>query len=304
MKALIIGYGSIGKRHADLLKDLGCLVAVLSRRAIDFSPHYLELSEALDEWQPEYVVVASRTNEHINTIESLSERGFQGRVLVEKPLFDQFKAFPENKFSLVAVAYNLRCHLLLRKLKIFLDNASGLISANIYVGSYLPKWRMNRDYRLSYSARKQEGGGVLRDLSHELDYALWLFGPWIWLTAVGGHFSPLDITSDDVYSLLTETARCRMVNIHMNYLDQIPCREILVNTDKDTVRVDLLKNTMDVNGVQEIVSIAGDDTYRIQHQAMLSGNVEELCTLEEAMETLLTIDAAERAAMSHMWIER
>ena len=304
MRALVLGYGSIGERHARLLAETKCSVAVVSRRSIDFATHYSELSHALSDWQPEYVVVADRTSEHRRAMESLVTHGFQGRVLIEKPLFDRLSALPRHSFSLAAVAYNLRCHPLLTKLKSLLDDADQLVTANISVGSYLPDWRPNTDYRQSYSAKRVEGGGVLRDLSHELDYALWLFGSWRRLTASGGHFSHLEIDSDDSYTLLMETQRCPLVSIHMNYLERVPRREILVNTDQHTVRVDLINNTMVIDGVQEAPSVARVDTYRAEHQAMLAGNVEGLCTLEDAMETLVTIEAAERAAAAHAWIAR
>lgn len=304
MKALVIGYGSIGQRHTRLLAELGCRVAVLSRRCIQFSPCYSVLSVALAKWQPDYVVVANRTSEHHQTIEALVQHHFQGRVLVEKPLFDQPSELSPQAFSQVTVAYNLRCHPPLARLKAFLDDPANLVTANIYVGSYLPDWHPNTDYRQSYSARKTYGGGVLRDLSHELDYTLWLFGPWQRLTALGGHLSTLEIDSDDACSLLMETERCPLVSIHMNYLDRAPRREISVNTDRHTVRVDLIKNTLELNGVQEAFSVGRDDTYRIQHQAMLNGNVEGLCSWREAMETLFTIKAAEQAALSHIWVER
>ena len=145
---------------------------------------------------------------------------------------------------------------------------------------------------------------MLRDLSHELDYALWLFGPWQRLTALGGHFSPLEIDSDDVFSLLMETARCPVVSVHMSYVDRVPHREIVVNTDDQTVRVDLIENTMEIDGMAESVHVAKDDTYRAEHEAMLSESDDVLCTLEEAMETLYAIDAAEQAATSCSWVER
>lgn len=303
-KTLVIGYGSIGQRHARLLTELGCQVAVVSRRSIDFAPGYSELPRALSDWQPDYVVVADRTSEHRQTIESLVEHGFQGHVLVEKPLFDHLSALPRHNFLLAAVAYNLRCHPLLTKLKFLLDDSAQLVTASIHVGSYLPEWRPNTDYRQSYSAKRDQGGGVLRDLSHELDYALWLFGPWRRLTASGGHLSHLEIDSDDAYTLLMETRCCPLVSIHMNYLDRVPRREILVNTDQHTVRVDLINNTIAIDGVQEGVIVARDDTYRAEHEAILAGKAEGLCTLEEAMETLITIEAAERASVSHTWIAR
>lgn len=302
MKALLIGYGSIGQRHARLLAELSCQVAVVSRRSIDFAPHHSDLAQALTDIQPDYVVVANRTSEHHQAIESLVKHGFHGRVLVEKPLFDRLSALPRHGFSLAAAAYNLRCHPLLIKLKSLLDNSAQLVTANIHVGSYLPDWRPHTDYRQSYSAKRNQGGGVLRDLSHELDYALWLFGPWRRLTATGGRLSPLEIDSDDAYTLLMETQRCPLVSIHMNYLDRVPRRVILVNADQHTARVDLINNTIAIDGVLESVTVAQDDTYRAEHQAMMSGNAEGLCTLEEAMETLMTIEAAERAAASHTWI--
>ena len=279
-------------------------MAVVSSCLIDFVPYYPNLTQALPDWQPEYVVVANRTSDHYQTVECLVKYGFQGCILIEKPLFGQPFGLPSHSFSLAAVAYNLRCHPLLMKLKSLLDDSAQLITANIHAGSYLPDWRLNTDYRQSYSAKKLQGGGVLRDLSHELDYALWFFGPWQRLTASGSHLSNLEIDSDDAYTLLMETRHCPLVSIHMNYLDRIPRREILVNTYQHTIHVDLINNTIAVDGVVESVSVGRDDTYRAEHQAMLASNAEGLCTLEESMETLATIEAAERAAMSHTWITR
>ena len=149
VRALVIGYGSIGQRHARLLTELGYQVAVVSRRSIDLAPHYSELSQALTNWQPEYVVVADRTSEQHQTIDSLVKHGFQGCVLVEKPLFGRLSALPRHSFSLATVAYNLRRHPLLKKLKSLLDDSAQLVTANIYAGSYLPDWRPNTDYRQS-----------------------------------------------------------------------------------------------------------------------------------------------------------
>ena len=299
-KTLVVGYGSIGQRHARLLTELGCPVAVVSRRSVDFAPSYSELSQALSEWLPEYVVVASRTSEHFQDLELLVKHGFHGRVLVEKPLFERGLAIPHNNFSLAAVAYNLRFHPLLVKLKSLLEDAAQLVTVSVHAGSFLPAWRPGSDYRQSYSAKRDQGGGVLRDLSHELDYVLWLFGPWRRMTALGGQVSDLEIDSDDAYTLLMETKRCPMVSIHMNYLDRVSRREICVNTDRHTIRVDLIGNTIVVDDVQETVKIERDDTYLAEHQAMLTGHIGELCTLEESMETLLTIEAAERAATEHV----
>jgi predicted dehydrogenase len=304
VKALVIGYGSIGRRHARLLSEMGCQVAVTSRRSSEFTPHYFELGKALADWQPDYVVVADRTSEHYQTLTLLASHGFQGRVLIEKPLFDRPLTLPHHAFAMQAVGYNLRCHPLLVRLQRFLAGQPQLVAASLYVGQYLPQWRPDTDYRTSYSARRQEGGGVLRDLSHELDCALWLFGSWRRLTAIGGKFSALEIDSDDTYSLLMETERCPLVSVHLNYVDRTARREILVHTAEHTVRIDLVDGIFELDGAQEKIDVSRDATYRAEHRAMLAGNGEGLCSPAEAMETLLTIEAAERAASTQTWVRR
>jgi predicted dehydrogenase len=304
VKALVVGYGSIGQRHVRVLMELGYRVAVMSRRSIAFEFSYSELSEALSAWQPGYVVIANRTSEHFQTVEALVQYGFRGFVLIEKPLFENPAEIPEHNFSHVGIGYNLRCHPLLTRLKSFLNGAGNMLTAHVYVGAYLPLWRPDSDYRQSYSAKRKEGGGVLRDLSHELDYVLWLFGHWQRLTAHGGHFSKLEIDTEDAFCLIMETECCPLVTIHLNYLDRVPRREIIVNTNRHTCRVDLIKNKITFDGVEESATVDRDGTYRVEHQAMLGGNIEDLCTVKEGMETLLTIQAAEKVASSHIWIGR
>lgn len=304
-RALVVGYGSIGQRHARILGEMDCQVAVVSRRAIEFIRQHESLDAALAHEQPDYVVLANRTSEHLDTLNRLAGSGFSGRVLVEKPLFDQPRPLPEHNFEQVAVAYNLRFHPLVRRLRDFLLGQRSLVNAHVYVGQYLPQWRPGSDYRLGYSARRAEGGGVLRDLSHELDLCHWLFGRWNRLTALGGHFSPLEIDSDDSFSLLMFTERCPSVTVQMNYLDRHVKRELLVNTAKHTVRIDFVTGAFEVDGRAEVLAPPDRDyTYRAEHAAMLAGETDVACSLEQGLATVATIAAAERAVQAKQWIER
>ncbi len=303
-KALIIGFGSIGQRHAKLLAELGGQVAIVSQRSIDFSPHFYSIKQALSSWNPDYVVVSNQTSEHWQSVVHLIENNFKGKVLIEKPLMDKLTPLPNDNFELVRVAYNLRCHPGMLKLKSILNDQKQFINSTIYNGSYLPTWRSTIDYRSSYSAKKDKGGGVLRDLSHELDYVLWLFGKWERLTASGGKLSQLEIESEDTFTILMKTKRCPLVSIHINYLDRTSRREILINTQQDSIHIDLIQNTITINGIKEFMSVKKDDTYRSEHLAMLSGKTVDLCTLEEANETLYTIESVEHAAKTHTWIKR
>lgn len=304
MKALIVGYGSIGQRHAKILRSLSCDIAIVSTRTVNLDDCYYDLPGALFHHKPDYVVIATRTGEHYKTIQTLIDNSFKGRVLVEKPLFDTGSKMPDNEFHFSAVAYNLRFHPIILKLKSLLNCEEKLITVTMYVGSFLPNWRSSTDYRISYSAIRNQGGGVLRDLSHELDIAYWLFGPWTHITALGGNFSDLEIDSDDAFTVIMKTNKCPVVTIHMNYLDRTPKREIIINTNLSTIKVDLIKNTIDINGNSESLEYDLNETYISEHIAMLSANKENLCSIEDAIETVLTIEAAENAALNQIWITK
>jgi len=304
-RALVIGYGSIGQRHARILdEELGCSVAVVSRRQVDFATVFDDLAQALDSWQPGYVVIADRTSEHYATLAELMAAGFDGRILIEKPLFSEYRHAPTGLLTRVAVAYNLRFHPLLTRLKASLAAGERVISAHVYTGQYLPFWRPGTDYTQSYSSRQAEGGGVLRDISHELDYCAWLLGPWKRLTALGGRYGALEIDTEDCFSILMETEHCPLLTIHLNYLDRTARREISVNTVDHSYRADLVNGVFEIDGEGESVPVVRDQTYRAEHQAMLGEEDSMLCTLNEGLNVLATIAAIEQANCEHRWVER
>lgn len=301
MKALVVGCGSIGSRHMRILKELGHDTALVSRHRMD-SSIYRSTAAALTQLQPDYVVIANRTHEHRNTLMTLFDRGYDGTVLVEKPLFHTPLPVDSTATRRVFVGYNLRFHPVMRALCAQLQ-FERVISAQVYAGQYLPTWR-RQDYRLGYSARRAEGGGVLRDLSHELDATLHLFGHWQRVAAIGGRYSSLEIDSDDTYGLLIATNRCPLVSIQINYLDRAKRREILVNTDRHTYRACLIHDTLQVDDLVQHIPSSIDATYRAEHEAVLAGDLSALCTVEEALETLQLIDAAEQSASTGKWVTR
>jgi predicted dehydrogenase len=303
MNILVIGYGSIGVRHARILSELGSRVSVVSNREINFNSSYLSLNSALENENPEYIVIANKTSEHHKTLLKLIELDFEGIVLIEKPLFSQKETIPEHKFEQVFVAYNLRFHPLLQELYKLLESEK-IISVQAYVGQYLPDWRPKMDYRLSYSSSKNEGGGVLRDLSHELDYLNWMLGGWACVASIGGHFSHLEIDSDDVFSLIMKTHKCPIVTLQMNYIDRRARRTILVNTNNHTIFLDLIKNTLTIDENMEKHSFDRNVTYNAMHEAILNKHYVELCSLEEGIEVMNLIYAVEKANDRQVWVEK
>lgn len=293
MHAIVVGYGSIGARHARILNELGCTVGVVSRRAVDFPRVYPSLSVALQESVVDYVIVANKTVQHATTFRELVDHDFRGKVLVEKPLFHETISVPEHRFQIGGVAYNLRFHPLLQRVRQFIETEK-LISLQAYVGQYLPTWRPKQDYRQSYSALKTEGGGVLRDLSHELDYLLWLLGGWSDLSVKGGHYSDLEIDCEDVVALLFSSPRCPIVMLQMNYLDRLGQRKLIINSQAHTLVVDLVNGQLTIDDQQETFQLNRDETYRLQHLAVLNGDPVTLCSLNEGEQVLHFIRTIER----------
>ena len=298
----VVGAGSIGSRHQRILKQLGHKVSVVSANSPDAD--FRSMSDALGRESFDYVVIASQTSQHVTDLSALINNRFSGRVLIEKPLFEKLHTLQENNFSFAAVGYNLRFHPVIVWLKDTLPKLGKLTSANFYVGQFLPTWRPDSDYRKSSSARDISGGGVLRDLSHELDLVQYLFGDWQQLTAVGGKFSDLEIATDDTFSILMTSTKCNAISVQLNYVDRIKQRYITINGNNGTVSIDLISNTAKFSDLDVKFSVNADDTYVAQHLAVISNDSQNTCSLSEALKVVETIQAIEKSAEKLKWINQ
>jgi len=299
--ALVVGMGSIGQRHARLLAELGLTVSVVSARDQQNYTAFRTLREALRKSASDYIVVANPTANHLTTLDEIVECGHQGVVLVEKPLASKPGVCPEHDFAGLFVAYQLRFHPVIRELRSALGDET-VLTANLYAGSYLPDWRPSRDYRDTESASKAAGGGVLRDLSHELDLACWLLGQPLMLTGIGGQIGNLEIDTDSAHALIMSTSRCPIVNIHITYLDHTRSRSIRVTTATQTIVANLETSTMTVNGEETQYEVNADDPYIAMHRAILDANTDDLCTPDEGILVVNAISAVERAERDQNWV--
>ena len=283
-KALIIGLGSAGKRHSQILQQLGVEVFHVSRHAGDLGIAFQTVDAACSAHKFAYVVIANETSLHLSTYnEVLYLCGPEVKILIEKPLFASVPAdvlLNKNIF----VGYNLRFSDELRALKCLI-NGSVVLSAQVYAGQYLPDWRPNIDYRQSYSSSRVNGGGVLLDLSHELDYSRWLFGEPIKSYMLAGKYSALEISSPDTAAIISKMERCQALSICINYTDRRKRREINIQTDKLSVIVDLVEKKISVNGTQKFFSGDSLSSYYRMHEAVFS-NSKDLCSGEDGLRTL------------------
>jgi len=255
LRALVLGHGSIGARHARLLRAEGHDVAVVSRRAVDWAPLHPGLAAGLAAHRPDYVVIASETAAHGADLAALAAALAGERVL----------------------------------------------TVEATVGQWLPDWRPGTDHRLSYPAHAGRGGGALRDLSHELDLLLWLFGPWRRRAALGGRLSGVTVDSDDAWAVLVEFASGAVATLQMNYLHRPGRRGLTVDTAGRTLAADPGAGTLAVDGAAERFAAERDDSYRLQHRAVLSG-LPGPCTGAEGLAVLALAAAIERAAAERAWV--
>jgi predicted dehydrogenase len=136
MLCLVIGYGSIGKRHAQVLKSLSCDVAIVTAQKTQDFESFTTVEEALIEKPFEYIVIANATYLHFPTLSKLIDCDYKGVVLIEKPLFLNVENLPKNNITQILSAYNLRfCESLLKAREWIQDQE--LISFSVNVGQYL-----------------------------------------------------------------------------------------------------------------------------------------------------------------------
>ena len=180
MRILIVGLGSIGRKHLSILEQMkGLQLGVLrsSFKIQNFNRSYTEfytVEDALN-FEPDGAIICTPTSMHIEGALPFLQRGI--KVLIEKPVADStenlVKLLPYE--HLIKVAYCFRFLNTYEFLKSeFTNNIPFKVSFKR--SYYLPHWHPNSDYRMEYVAQKSLGGGVLRTLSHEIDLAVNWFG--------------------------------------------------------------------------------------------------------------------------------
>ncbi|WP_458396594.1 Gfo/Idh/MocA family protein [Campylobacter sp.] len=294
MKVLIISMGSIGTRHAEVLTSMGIEVSAITSQNIRSLECFNDLKSVnLDKF--DYFIIASPTHLHYEHLSYIDTNVSGKIILCEKPLFDKFRDFnPNNK---IFIGYNLRFHPLILELKNML-NPSEILTIEARCGQYLPSWR-KKDYTTTYSSYKERGGGVLLDLSHEIDYISFLCDSSLELIkSYQAKVSNLNITSDDICMILVKCNKT-LINISLNYLSKTPYRQILIETNNNTYHLDLITNILkivDQDGkITQIQkpNLQRNDTFKAMHIDALNMQ-NHICTFSQAMDTMRLIDQIQK----------
>lgn len=277
MKVGLSGFGSIGNRHVSNLLRLGIRDIILFREK--GKGNSLGLTEVYDYSQfadsdRDYFIICNPTSNHLSKIEPLLTRN--RNVLVEKPLVgneeecNKVETLLKKYSGKGMVAYNMRFHPCLKRIKEICG--SGMLgktySVRFYVGQYLPDWRPGQEYSKGVSALKSLGGGVILELIHEIDMAVFLFGnPDSGIQSLAGKVSDLEIETEDISEIIFRTSSGTIVSVHQDYLSRDYRRTIEILAAEGSLFCDLKTATIKITGpsgkiiLDEAITFERNDMY-------------------------------------------
>ncbi|MFA6947249.1 MAG: Gfo/Idh/MocA family oxidoreductase, partial [Pedobacter sp.] len=229
---LIVGSGSIGRRHLQNLQALGCKNFIFYRTGKSKLPDEMadipveyELGKALAR-KPIAMIVANPTSLHMAAALAAAEAGTH--IFLEKPIshnldgVEKLKHLVKKKGLVLQVGFHFRYHPGLKHVKRLLEeNTIGrVVSTQAHWGEYLPDWHPGEDYREGYSAKAVLGGGVLLTLSHPFDYLRWLIGEVSSVSAIMGSNGGLGIEVEDSADVLLNFKSGAIGNVHIDYIQR------------------------------------------------------------------------------------
>ena len=246
MKFLIAGLGSIGRRHFRNLIALGekDIVLLRTRKAtlpddeLAGYPVETDLAEALKKHKPDAVVVANPTSLHLDVAIPAAEAGCH--ILLEKPVshsldrLGQLEKAAAKSGSKILVGFQFRYHPTLNKARELIqsDALGKILTVHVHWGEYLPQWHPWEDYRQSYAARADLGGGVIVTLTHPLDYLRFLLGDVASLWSFNGHLSALELNVEDFAEIGLKFSNGAVGGVHINYFQRPGVHKLeIVGTD-------------------------------------------------------------------------
>jgi predicted dehydrogenase len=275
LRILVVGLGSIGTRHARLVKRHFSHDVVALRSGAGDEGNGLGIPEMhswdeVDEGAFDVALIANPTNLHIETASRCVERGLH--VFLEKPidcsvdgLDELLKMVREHRVSSY-VAYPLRFHPVVRALKEHLTEGR-VLHAGMVCASYLPDWRPGRDFTKVHSRFRDRGGGVFLEMSHELDTAEYLFGRIRGIKGTLDRVSDLTADADDCADLIVSHGSAT-TNIHLDLFSRVARRYVEIETTEGYLRGDLrdpgIAGVMGGRAIGQQFEVEADDMYLAQ----------------------------------------
>ena len=203
----------------------------------------------------------------------------------------------KTKNLISMVGFNLRFHPLHFEIKkIISSNEFGKVySIRSMVGQYLPDWHPNEDYSKGYSANKHLGGGVLLDLTHEIDFTYSLLGDFIDYKSFFGKLSSINSDSEDLAEIIIKFKNYNAIgSIRLDYIQKFPQRSGQIIGENQILFYDFLNSKIEVfdkHGLtysNHIENFNRNDMYLSQMKCLIN-NVKNKKIIENDFESGLKI---------------
>ncbi len=323
LNILVIGLGSIGKRHLKNIIGLGYknISAVTSSGKTDehFSGvHFFSSIESAVSAMPvDAAIICTPTAQHTFDLQQLLQYSIRD-IYIEKPAAHdaaglQFlQTLTNTAQSRIAVGYDLRFDKGLQKVKQLIseETVGRSVTVNATVGQYLPDWRPHEDYTKGMSASIAKGGGVLLDLVHEFDYLYWLMGSVQHVAAYCMHSGSLNIETEDAAEVLLKFDSGVTGTVHLDYLQPQLVRNCMVTCTSGTIFWDMVSSEVKwVNREKESFEFSykgfeRNDRFVEIMEAFLGGeNDDRLTSLEQGLESLKVVLAAKHSSEHKIFVE-
>ncbi len=318
MKILIAGFGSIGKRHFNNLRALGVKDFVFLRSnnstldVSELAEYAVEHSiEAALAHQPDAVVISNPTALHLDVAIPAAVQGCS--LLMEKPISHSLARVEELRQAAAAggsrilVGFQWRFHPTLQKAAEVLQSGQlgRVLSARAHWGEYLPNWHPYEDYRKSYSARADLGGGVVLTLCHPFDYLRWLLGEVDSVWATLARSGELEIAVEDQAEVALQFASGAVGSVHLDYVQQPPSHTLQIVCSQGRLEWNAASGALvQVSATGEPREYALEAGFERNHLfidqtrhflEVIQGDAQPLCTLEDGIRALEIALAAHRA---------
>ena len=303
MKVCFVGAGSIGKRHIrNLTKiadedgiDLGIHLLRSGKRPLEseidgmVEKQFYSFGEVEDDYDA--IFLTNPTNLHYEYLLKLNDKA--RFFFIEKPVFDDINAdisvFDGDDHDKYYVACPLRYTNVLQSVRKIIGSDERILSVRAVSSSYLPAWRPGTDYRNTYSAHKDQGGGVRIDLIHEWDYLLDMFGRPERIMQISGKYSDLEIDSEDLAVYIAEY-KDKIIELHLDYLGKYTQRYCELITSEHDYIFDIFKSRILRDGeiLQEFKEEPNDKYIREMRCFLdiMTGRTENRNNLVHALYTL------------------
>jgi predicted dehydrogenase len=254
MKIVFFGLGSIGQRHARLLAKSGGheLLAMRTNQgdapAPDFPVQVLKTWDQVDRVKPHIAFITNPTSLHIPTAMECAKRGMA--LFMEKPLggseegLDELLDIIQKKTLVTYVAYVMRFHPVILHLKGILEKER-CCHLRAEASSCLATWRPGRDHKKSYSSKRSLGGGIVFDLSHEIDYVEFLLGKVGTIEGSCARRSNVTLDTEDCADIHMDADR-GFASVHLSYLSHLTQRRMTIYFPDRTLVADLINNNVSV----------------------------------------------------------